>query len=291
MGTLSGKVAVVTGAGRGIGRSHALLLAKQGAKVVVNDLGGSRDGTGAGVGPAHEVVEEIKKAGGEAVAEGSDISTGEGARAVVQAAVDAFGRIDVMVANAGILRDKTLLKMEDAQWDAVLKVHLYGAYHCLQAAARRMVEQGGGGRIVVTSSFSGLIGNFGQGNYGAAKAGVYGLMRVAALEFKKHGITVNGLAPVALTRMTEDLGPTFTDDPEMDPAHNSPIVAWLAGDAAAEITGQMFGVRGRQLFTYKMLMTEPVTASGAFWSPEEIGRRIQEILSPPQEGGPQHDWK
>lgn len=278
MGLLDGKVAVVTGAGRGIGREHALALAAEGAAVVVNDLGGARDGSGAGKGPAHEVVEEIKKGGGRAVADGSDISTMAGGEAVVRAAVDAFGRLDVMVANAGILRDKTLLKMDEAMWDAVIQVHLKGTFACLQAAARRMAEQGGGGRIVVTSSYSGLLGNFGQANYGAAKAGIYGLMRVAALELKKHKITVNALAPVGLTRMTEDLGPTFTDDPEMEPAHNAPIVAWLASDEAADVTGTVFGVRGRQLFTYKMVMTEGVTAGGPKWSPKEIGRRIKEIL-------------
>ncbi|MCA9774431.1 MAG: SDR family NAD(P)-dependent oxidoreductase, partial [Myxococcales bacterium] len=265
-------------AGRGIGRAIALKLAAEGARVVVNDLGGARDGTGTGKGPAHDVVEEIEKAGGRAVADASDISTMAGGEAVVRAAVDAFGRLDVMVANAGILRDKTLLKMDEAMWDAVIAVHLKGAFACLQAAARRMAEQGGGGRIIVTSSYSGLIGNFGQANYGAAKAGIYGLMRVASMEFKKHKITVNALAPVGLTRMTEDLGPTFTDDPEMDPGHNSPIVAWLASDEAADVTGQVFGVRGRQLFTYRMVMTEGVTAAGSKWTPKEIGRRFKEIV-------------
>jgi len=283
MGLLDGKVAVVTGAGRGIGRSHSLELAAAGAKVVVNDLGGSRDGTGGGGSPADDVVEEIKKAGGEAVADYSDISTMAGGESVVKAAVDAFGRLDVMVANAGILRDKTLLKMEEAQWDAVIKVHLKGSFACLQAAGRQMVAQKegdgpAGGRIILTSSYSGLIGNFGQGNYGAAKGGIYSLTRVASMEFRKHGITVNALAPVALTRMTEDLGPMFTENPEMDPRHNTPIVLWLASDGSSDVTGEIFGVRGNQIFRYRMIMTEPVHAAGDFWTPEEVGDRIAEIL-------------
>ncbi len=255
MGLLDGKVAVVTGAGGGIGRAHALAFAKEGAKVIVNDLGGARDGSGGGSQMADDVVAEIKAAGGEAAANYASVSTLEGAQAIVQSAVDAFGRIDILVNNAGILRDKSLLKMEEAMWDAVIAVHLKGTFAVSQAAARKMVEQGQGGRIINTSSTSGLIGQFGQANYGSAKAGIAGFTRVAAIELMKSSITVNAIVPIAFTRMTADLGMV---PEELSPEKISPMVVYLASDLAAGVTGRIFGIQGNFLREYKMAMTDGV---------------------------------
>src|SRR5512138_1418383 len=204
-GLLEGKVAVVTGAGGGIGREHARALAREGARVVVNDLGSDRHGGGRGAEMADRVVEEIRAAGGEAAASYDTVATREGADGIVWTALNRFGRVDVLVNNAGILRDRTLLNMSADDLDRVLDVHLRGTFFCTQAVARHLKIQGTGGRIVNTTSVSGMIGNYGQGNYAAAKAGIYGLTRVAALELQKLGVTVNAIAPVALTRMTSDL--------------------------------------------------------------------------------------
>ena len=225
MGKLDGKVAIVTGAGGGLGKEHALLLAKEGASVVVNDLGGARDGTGSGTSMADGVVEEIKAAGGSAVANYGSVTDDDAAAGMVKAALDNFGRIDILINNAGILRDRSFKNMTDAEWDAVIEVHLRGAYLATKHVWAQMLEQGEGGRIIMTSSTSGLIGNFGQTNYGAAKAGLAGFMRVLALEGMKYGITVNVLAPGALSRMTEDLMPESDETAErMDPAKVSPTV-------------------------------------------------------------------
>ncbi len=275
MGLLDGKVAIITGSGNGLGRSHALLFAAEGAKVVVNDVGGSRDGSGAGNAPADQVVAEIKAAGGEAVASYDSVADPEGAANLVKTAVDAFGGVDILVNNAGILRDKTLLKMEDAQWDAVIAVHLKGTYLCTKAAAARMAEQARGGKIVNTSSYAGLMGNFGQANYGAAKAGIAGFTRVTALEFAKHRINVNALAPMAKTRMTDDIA--MVPD-EMTPEHVAPVALYLASHLSDEVNGRIFGVHGDHLFEYKMKMTEGSKKGGnAVWSAEEIAEKIDEI--------------
>lgn len=272
-GLLKGKVAVVTGAGAGIGREHALALAREGARVVVNDLGGDRHGGGRGSEAADRVVEEIKAAGGEAVASTETVATREGADGIVWTAQSKFGRVDVLVNNAGILRDRTLLNMSDDDFERVLQVHLHGTYHCTQAAARAMRVQGQGGRIVNTTSLSGLLGNFGQGNYAAAKAGIYGLTRVCALEFQKMGITVNAIAPVALTRMTSDLammkGATEKD---LGPQFVAPVVVFLASDLAAEVTGQVVGVQGGKVFLYRMETTEGATKDPekGLWTATEI---------------------
>jgi len=281
MGLLAGKVAVITGAGGGIGRAHALLFAKEGAKVVVNDLGGARDGTGSGTTMAEKVVEEIKSAGGQAVPNYDDVSERAGADNIVKTALDAFGQLDILVNNAGILRDKTLLKMEDAMFDIVVKVHLRGTYLCTQSAAKHMAERGKGGRIINTSSVSGLIGNFGQANYSAAKAGIYGLTRTASMELKKYGITVNALAPVAVTRLTEDL-PMIKMLPNaqelLAPDHIAPAALFLASDQAADITGQVLAVEGPRLYMFKMIQTSAVTAkNGAEWTAQEIRERWDEI--------------
>lgn len=284
MRLLEGKVAVITGGGRGIGRSHALLFAREGAKVVVNDPGCNRDGSEAGVDAAAEVVREIAEAGGDAVASRDAVGSSESADRIIGTALEAYGRIDVLVNNAGILRDRTLLKMTDEEWDDVIEVHLRGTFTCLRAAARVMVEQGTGGRIVNTSSVSGLLGNFGQANYGAAKAGVHALSRIAAMELAKHGISVNAIAPLAMTRMMGDLprAQSATLSGGLGPETISPLVAFLASDAAAKITGMTFGVEGRHLFVYRMMTSHGADRGdddGGGWSAEEIGERIDQIMN------------
>ncbi|RJP74642.1 MAG: SDR family NAD(P)-dependent oxidoreductase [Candidatus Abyssobacteria bacterium SURF_17] len=279
MGLLDGKVAIVTGSGGGIGRCHALALAKEGAKIVVNDVGGDRSGSGGGKGMADHVVDEIKAAGGQAVANYDSVTSMEGGKNIVKTAIDAFGRLDILVNNAGILRDKTLLKMEENMWDAVIAVHLKGTFACTQPAAAFMKDQGQGGRIINTSSTSGLIGNFGQSNYGAAKAGIAGFTRVCAQEFIKYGITVNALVPVAKTRMTEDL-PAFANLPEgaLDPAHISPVLVFLASDLAKDINGKFFLIRGPLISAMEVKTTEGASKDG-MWTPQEIAKSIDKIMA------------
>ena len=205
MGLFDGKVVAITGAGGGLGRAYAHAFAREGARLVVNDLGGSADGSGSGTMMADTVVQELVEMGTEAAASYDSVATREGAEGVVRTAVEAFGRLDVLINNAGILRDKTLLKMTDELWNLIIDVHLNGTYLCSQAAARQMVAQGGVGRIINTSSYAGLKGNFGQTNYGAAKAGIAGFTRVLALELQRKGITVNCIAPLAKTRLTDGI--------------------------------------------------------------------------------------
>jgi NAD(P)-dependent dehydrogenase (short-subunit alcohol dehydrogenase family) len=280
MGILDGKVAIVTGGGNGIGRSHCHLFADLGAKVVVNDPGGSREGAGAGD-AADRVVAELVAKGAQAVASKDPVGTFENAEKIVKTAVDAFGKLDILVNNAGILRDRTILKMSPEEWYGVIEVHLNGTFTCLQTAARQMVEQGNGGRIINTSSSSGLLGNFGQANYGAAKAGIHALTRIAAWELAKHQITVNALAPNALTRMTEDL-PGVKDaysEETMGPQLMSPIVAFLASDKGARVTGQTFGADGNHLNVYKMMTSHGVTKRrDEPWTVDEIEGVIQRIV-------------
>ena len=280
MAMLEDKIAIVTGGGTGVGRAHALLFAEHGASVVVNDTGGALNGTGTSD-AAQKVVDEIRAGGGKACADTHSVASFEGAAAIVKTAVDAFGGLDILVNNAGILRDRTLLKMEPAEWQAVIDVHLTGTFACLQAAARQMVAQGRGGRIINTSSSSGLLGNFGQSNYGAAKAGIHALTRIASMELASKGITVNALAPNAFTRMTRDLPgmSSFTEE-EMGPQFMAPIVCYLASDQAANITGQTFGSNQNQLFIYKMLVSEGVNKRGLSpWTPEQIGAVIQRVIT------------
>ncbi|HVY49615.1 MAG TPA: SDR family NAD(P)-dependent oxidoreductase [Minicystis sp.] len=278
MGLLDGKVAIVTGAGGGIGRAEALLFAKEGAKVLVNDVGGARDGTGSSDAAASKVVEEIRAAGGEAAPSFDSVSTKEGAERIVEAAVKAFGRVDVLVNNAGILRDKTLLKMDEAMWDAVIAVHLKGTFLCTQAAAKQMIAQGGGGRVVNTTSVSGMLGNFGQANYAAAKAGIYGLSRTAAIELQKHRITVNAIAPIAKTRMTEDLPMMQSVTDTLTPDHVAPAALFLACDLCGDKTGQVLAVAGAQMYVYKV-----VQSAGKFkdengvWTAQEIAEHWDAI--------------
>lgn len=271
---LEGKVAVVTGAGAGIGRAHSLALARAGARVVVNDLGSDRHGAGRASQAADAVVAEIAAAGGEAVASHDTVATREGVDGILWTAQSRFGRVDVWVNNAGILRDRTLVNLSDEDFDRVLEVHLRGTFLGTQVAARAMRLQGQGGRIVNTTSLSGLLGNFGQANYGAAKAGVYGLTRVAALELERFGIAVNAIAPVAITRMTSDLK-MFAGAGEADlgPQFIAPAAVFLASSLADGITGQVLGVQGGRIFLYRMETTPGVERDPALgpWSPEEIG--------------------
>jgi NAD(P)-dependent dehydrogenase (short-subunit alcohol dehydrogenase family) len=233
-----GRVAIITGAGGGLGREHALLMASRGAQIVVNDLGGAVDGTGADAGPAQKVVDEIEALGGAAVADGNSVATQEGAEAMVQTALDAFGRIDIVINNAGILRDKSFANMTPDLWDPVIAVHLTGTYNVTRAAWTHFREQSYG-RIVSTSSAAGIFGNFGQTNYGAAKMGIVGMTRVWAQEGGKYNIRANAIAPVARTRMTEEiLGPLIE---KVDPALVSPVVAYLASEECA-VSGEVYSV-------------------------------------------------
>ncbi len=240
-----GRVAIVTGAARGIGREHAISLARHGAKVVVNDLGGNMDGTGADASPAQQVVDEIKGFGGEAIANGDNVASFDGAEAMIRQAVDTFGDLHIVVNNAGILRDRVLANMTEAEWDAVINVHLKGTFAPSRHAAAYWREQAKAGnpvsgRIINTTSVSGIYGNPGQTNYGAAKAGIAAFTNIAAMELPRYGVTVNAVGPVALTRMTEGLGPA----PETDEAREAraphwiaPIVTWLASEESARRHG------------------------------------------------------
>jgi len=250
-----GRVCIVTGAGRGIGREHALMLAAHGAQVVVNDLGATVDGTGADASPAQQVVEEIVAAGGQAVANGDDVSDFAGAKQLVDHAVDAFGGLDVVVNNAGILRDRMLTNMTEAEWDAVIKVHLKGTFGPSHHAAAYWRERAKAGepndaRIINTTSVSGIYGNVGQSNYGAAKMGIAAFTFIAALELERYGVTVNGIAPGALTRMTENLSgfaPTDEQREAMSPRWIAPVCTWLASPLSAGVTGRIFEVSGAVL--------------------------------------------
>ncbi len=259
MGLLDGKVAIITGAGGGLGEAYARLFAREGAAVVVNDLGGARDGSGDGsVSAAQKVVNDILAEGGRAVANGDDVSTMEGGENILKTALDAFGQVDILVCNAGILRDRTFANTSEADWDLVVKVHLKGTYCCTMPVWKWLKDNGRPGVIVMTSSTSGLYGNFGQSNYGAAKAGIYGFMRVLAIEGRKYGIRVMGLAPGAYTRMTSDLpGRAGREpDPLSLPENVAPGVLYMVSDLAADHTGKVLGVSSRGVREIKMLETE-----------------------------------
>jgi NAD(P)-dependent dehydrogenase (short-subunit alcohol dehydrogenase family) len=255
MGICDGRVAIVTGAGRGIGREHALLLASEGASVVINDLGGSMDGMGDDVGPAQQVADEIVAAGGQAVANTDDISEFAGAEKLIAQGVEAFGKVDVLINNAGILRDRMLVNMTEAEWDAVIKVHLKGTFGPSHFVANHFRERSKAGeevdgRIINTSSPSGIYGNAGQTNYGAAKAGIASFTIIAAKELSRYGVTVNAIAPAALTRMTENLGMGQAPDElkeQLSPRHIAPVVCWLASPLSASVTGRVFDISGRML--------------------------------------------
>ncbi len=254
-GLCEGRVAIVTGGGRGIGREYCLMLAEEGAKVVVNDLGGSPDGTGADLTPAQQVVEEIKAMGGEAVANGADVSDWAGAKSMIDQAVTTFGKLDVLINNAGILRDRMLVNMTEAEWDAVIKVHLKGTFAPTHHAANywRDVNKATGApvnaRVINTSSVSGIYGNIGQTNYGAAKQGIAAFTIIAARELRRYGITVNAIAPGALTRLTENLGGPVTEERKKasSPRWIAPIAVWLSSVESEGVTGRMFEASGQML--------------------------------------------
>ena len=268
-----GRVAVVTGAGNGLGRAHALGLASHGAKVVVNDFGGSRDGTGGSMTPAQNVVEEIRKAGGTAMADGADVSNFEQVKAMVERATQEWGSVDLLCANAGILRDKSFAKMELADFAKVIQVHLVGTYYCCKAVWEGMRERNYG-RIVLTTSASGLYGNFGQANYGAAKAGMVGLMNVLAEEGRKNNIRVNTISPTAATRMTEELLP-----PEplklMRPEAITPAVEYLLSEDAP--TRTILGAGAGSFALIRIMETEGINLPPSEWTPDAIAAHFQDI--------------
>ena len=280
-----GKIAIVTGAGRGIGREHALSLASQGAKVVVNDLGGNVDGSGGDLSPAEQVVQEIKGMGGEAVANGDSVSDWAGAERLINTALETFGDLNIVVNNAGILRDRMLFSMSEAEWDAVINVHLKGTFAPSRFACVYWREQSKAGkpvsgRIINTTSVSGIYGNPGQTNYGAAKAGIASFTNIAALEMARYGVTVNAVAPVALTRMTEGLGPAPESDEDREkrsPRWIAPIVTWLASDEAADVTGRVFEASGDVLAVSEGWVRGPKHAPVD--DPTVLGPIVAELLS------------
>ena len=285
MQRLEDKVAVVTGAGRGIGKEIALLMASEGAKIVVNDLGGNTDGTGTGK-IADDVVAEIRAAGGEAVSNTDSVAEVGGGEALVQTALDSFGGMDILVNNAGILRDRTIFKMEESDWDAVMAVHLKGHYCCTRPFANYIrSENRTGCRIINFSSVSGLYGNFGQANYGAAKAGIAGFSRVIALELAKYGCTSNTISPGALTRMTiplrENRGENVGDsDIESGgPQHIAPICAWLASGASAGITSEIFHTgRGGVAIMQQPKIIKQFKKRDGLWTMEELDQIVPQLI-------------
>jgi NAD(P)-dependent dehydrogenase (short-subunit alcohol dehydrogenase family) len=287
MPKLDGKVAVVTGAGRGIGREHALALARAGAKIVVNDLGASLAGEGTDSGPAHDVVREIEALGGEAVANGENVADFAGAKRMIDGAIAAFGRLDILVNNAGILRDRMLVNMEEHEWDAVIEVHLKGHFAPTRHAAAHWRERSKAGdqlnaRVINTSSPSGVFGNVGQVNYGAAKAGIVGFTLIAAQELQRYGVTVNAIAPNARTRMTEaafgEIPPPEEGFDPADPANNSPIVVALCADEAQDITGQVFFVYGGVVNMLSGWEAGELFASDERWDPEALLQELRDRL-------------
>ena len=279
MGLLDGKVALITGAGGGLGEAYAKLFAREGAAVVVNDLGGPRDGSGADKSMAEKVVDAIKAEGGRAVANGADISTLAGGQSVFDDAIKHFGRADILVNNAGILLDETFAKAKVANWDRVIKVHLKGTFCCTQPVFRWMRDNGGG-VIVNTSSTSGLIGNFGQTNYGAAKGGIWGLSNVLAIEGRKYNIRVWTLAPGALTRMTSDL-PRYKENPgaALGPDGIAPAVLYMVSDLSGDQTGKVLGVSGpRGVREMRMMEMEGWKPPFTGWNAEDIVTHAREIF-------------
>jgi NAD(P)-dependent dehydrogenase (short-subunit alcohol dehydrogenase family) len=280
------RVVVVTGAGNGLGRAHALAFATAGAAVVVNDLGGGRDGSGGSAGPAQQVVDEITAAGGRAVANTDDIGTWDGAKSLIAQAVDTFGGLDVLVNNAGILRDRMLTSMSEAEWDAVIAVHLKGTFGPARHAAeywRNRAKEGAvnDARIINTTSPSGLFGSPGQTNYGAAKAGVAGFTVIAAMELQRYGVTVNAVAPTALTRLTDDLPVVREMAQKIDlaPEGVSPVVLWLASPAARDVTGRVFAVFGGTIAVVEGWAYGPEIHSDERWTPRQLDDVLPGLLA------------
>ncbi len=282
------RVVIVTGAGRGIGREHALEFARQGAKVVVNDLGTGRDGGGRSGAPALDVVEEIRESGGQAVANCDDVADWDGAARLVKMAVSAYGRLDVLVSNAGFLRDRMLVSMTEHEWDEVIRVHLKGHFLPLRHAAAHWRERAKAGervegRVVNTSSGAGLLGSVGQGNYAAAKGGIATLTQVAAAELGRYGVTVNAIAPAARTRMTEEVFAATMTRPEagfdpMDPANVAPLVTWLGSVGSGHVTGRVFEVEGGRIGLATGWRHGPAVDGGRRWDPAEVGEAVTALL-------------
>ncbi|MEU5025301.1 SDR family oxidoreductase [Streptomyces milbemycinicus] len=290
-GLCAGRVAVVTGAGRGLGRAHALALAAEGAKVVVNDLGVALDGAAGQGSPAQQVADEIRALGGEAVAHGGDIATTDGAASLVATALDTYGRLDALVNNAGFLRDRMLINLDEDDWDAVLRVHLKGHFLPLRHAAAHWRAEAKAGRapvarVVNTSSGAGLLGSVGQGNYSAAKAGIVGLTLVAAAELGRYGVQVNAIAPAARTRMTErTFAETMAAPGEagafdaMAPENVSPLVVWLASADSAGVTGRVFEAEAGRITVMEGWRPGPTADKGARWTPAEAGETARKLLA------------
>ena len=281
-----GRVVVVTGAGNGLGRAHALAFAAAGATVVVNDLGGGRDGSGGSTGPAQQVVDEITASGGRAAANTDDISSWDGAKALIDQAVDTFGGLDVLVNNAGILRDRMLTSMSEGEWDAVIAVHLKGAFCPTRHAAeywRRRAKDGlpNDARVINTTSPSGLFGSPGQTNYGAAKAGIAGFTVIAAMELQRYGVTVNAVAPTALTRLTDDLPVVheMAQTVDLSPDGVSPVVLWLAGPAARDVTGRVLAVIGGTIAVVEGWAYGPEVHSDERWTTQRLDAVLPDLLA------------
>jgi NAD(P)-dependent dehydrogenase (short-subunit alcohol dehydrogenase family) len=285
-----GRVAIVTGAGRGLGREHALELARQGARVIVNDLGSSVDGSGSSAGPANEVVEAIRQMGAEAVVNADDVSNWDGARRLIEMAIDTFGGLDVLVNNAGILRDRMLVNMTSEEWDDVIRVHLRGTFAPTHWAARYWRDRAkkdkpNDARVICTSSSSGIYGNVGQTNYGAAKAGIASFTIIASKELERYGVTVNAVAPGARTRMTEELARARgVPDPSpgawdpRDPANVAPLIAWLASSQSSHVTGRVFNVAGGRISVAEGWHAGPAVEKGDRWQAEDLGVVVTSLV-------------
>lgn len=288
MGVCEGRVVVVTGAGRGIGREHALEFARQGARVVVNDLGAEIDGRGASTGPAAEVAAEIRALGGEAIVNGDDVADWEGARRLIGTAIESFGRLDVLVNNAGFLRDRMIFTASEEEWDAVVRVHLKGHFCPTRHAAAHWRDRAKAGdtveaRIVNTSSGAGLMGSVGQGAYSAAKGGIATLTLVEAAELGRYGVTANAIAPAARTRMTEAVfadrmaAPDAGFDPN-DPSNIAPLVVWLGSADSADVTGRVFEVEGGVISVADGWQHGPRAERDRRWDPAEVGPAVRDLL-------------
>lgn len=289
-GLCEGRVVIVTGAGRGLGRAHALAFAAEGAKVVVNDLGATREGDGTSEGPAHDVAAEIRALGGEAVVDGADVADWDQAESLVALAVDSFGRLDVLVNNAGFLRDRMLANMDEAEWDAVIRVHLKGHFAPTRHAmahwkARAKAGEDVQGRIINTSSGAGILGSVGQGNYSAAKGGIATLTLVESAEFGRYGVTANAIAPAARTRMTEEVFAATMASPEagafdeMAPENVSPLVVWLGSVESADVTGRMFEVEAGRIGVADGWQHGPTIDRGERWEPSQVGDAVATLLA------------